>query len=566
MKNKSKIYYILLVSLLILPRLALLQNGLDAQRIWDTNTPDAFRFVDSVRNGSIINFLAEDHKYPLLGSYFHVPVIGGYYVINKIFGVYDSAEDFVNTYALNDTNLFFWIRLAMLLVNLVAIWGLWRVVTTPDPSASRTSPDPSFARRGVYLLVLTCVSFYLTIFSVTPRIHSFAFAATVLVMWASFRLVREKSLKNYLLAWGAVGVALSVSQSGITTIVFPVLAHLSSDFGLRTSDFRLRNWFSKKCWLGFGLFLLITLFVGYPQLLFSLFSDSSAPVLSGEHGWPGVGLAPFVRLIKDYFFLTIPAVTFLIIAGLIYGYKKKFKLDVYSSIALLHVIVFLVIFGFTTVVNGRFALVILPSLLFVSSGALVSLEKNRIIRYTALFLIVIQAIGVVWLIPLGFRADTREQVSNVLVAKSGPEAAVLSMVDNHWLSLPQAPAAIRTQVVRNIGATDSLIAEKYLAGPRTRYIVDWDGKEDPLEIKLSRPIGAIIVTAGEDFESRKQKLEKAGFLLIESLSNGNDTNHSGYFAWGAVPHKGFVPLSISLLRYNRMGPSLYIFIRKELRI
>ena len=48
-KTKKYIVWSILALTIVLPRIALLFNGLDSQRIWDTNTPAAFRLLDAIR-------------------------------------------------------------------------------------------------------------------------------------------------------------------------------------------------------------------------------------------------------------------------------------------------------------------------------------------------------------------------------------------------------------------------------------------------------------------------------------------------------------------------------------
>lgn len=206
----------LILFIILLPRLALLGNGLDQQRMWDTVVPDSFDLLNAVKERQVGDFLAGNHKYPLLSSYALTPTVVVYYGLKKIADQYSSPVDFINSFALSETNIFFWIRVEMLVINLVALLLLY-LLTRRFLSGLK--------RASYYVILIAAVNFYLALFSVQPRIHSFAFLGTVAVLYASFLLIEKKTWRIYFLAFIVSALAASLAQSGTVTLILPVLAH-----------------------------------------------------------------------------------------------------------------------------------------------------------------------------------------------------------------------------------------------------------------------------------------------------------------------------------------------------
>lgn len=554
---KKNLAIALIVLWLFLPRLALLGNGLDAQRIWDTTTPDAFHFLEAARAGDLIEFWAKDHKYPLLGPYLLAPVAAGYYGAQTALGRFASAEDFINQYALGETNVFFWLRLEMLFLNLGAIWLLYRLTVR---FAGGRLGRAGGAKTGLYILALAAADLYLALFAVTPRIHNFAFLGTVLTLYGSFLLLEKKSWRNYLLAFGAAGVAVSFSQSGITTMVLPLLAHFY-DSGWR------RPYVSKKFFSGLAVLAAIVLLVGYPQWPLSwLEAAESAPsLLSQEHALPSFSSAHLWRFLKDFFGRAETAITFLLAIGIYQVWRRKLKPEPFAVLALAQIIAFLLIFGASSVITGRFALVILPSLFFLAARVWLQIDKRSRLMYPVIFLIALQAWGIISLARIGLGGDTRAKAAAGLLARTAADVAVITTVDHHLLGIAPAPAAVNSGWTRPQGATDKLIAERNLAGPKSRAVVSWPDASAVVNERRERPIGAAVIEAGVQFAERRTYLEAEGFRLQAAYRSEplSDTNQTAYLNWDMPVTDSWLPLAFILQRYQALGPNLYVYQRNE---
>ena len=547
----SIVFVSAIIILLLLPRLAFLGNGLDAQRIWDTVAPETFRFLEAARSLRLVEFWGEDHKYPLLGPYTLAPVAAGYYLVNRLLGNFTSAEDFINHYALGETNIFFWLRLEMLTLNLVAIWLLYRL-------AVRFAGG---ARVGLYLLAFAAADLYLALFSVTPRIHNFAFLGTVLTLYASFLLLEKKSWRNYILAFGAAGVAVSLSQSGITTLILPVLAHFYAEGRWRWREWRRLS--ERRFLWGLVLMVATALVIGYPQLFLSLFGVTGAApgLLSQEHTSPVFAPAYLWRFLKDFFVRGETAVTLLLAIGAYQLARRKLTLGPPDVLALAQLVAFLIIFGASSVVTGRFALVILPSLFFLAARVCGQIDRRRWSVYPVLFLLALQGSGVIHLIRIGSGGDTRASAASSILTRTAADVAVITTVDHHLLGIVPTPVAVKFSWARPQGAIDALIADRSLAGYRSRLVVNWDGEGDIISKFVELPVGAILIEGGSKFAREREYLEARQFQLTEAYHSDRqaDINQTAYLNWDMPVTDSWLPMALVLQRYRALGPNLYLF-------
>ena len=91
---------VILVGLLImLPRLALLFNAPDAERIADTYIHEVLALGDAFSDDKVGEFIFSVHKYPLLGPYLAVPVVGTYYLYGKLTGAFKAPVDLERLYS-----------------------------------------------------------------------------------------------------------------------------------------------------------------------------------------------------------------------------------------------------------------------------------------------------------------------------------------------------------------------------------------------------------------------------------------------------------------------------------
>lgn len=571
MNEKTRNYLIggLLVIFILLPRIGLLFNGLDSQRIWDTNTPAAFRLLYAVREGNVSNFYTQEQKYPLLGSYAYVPVIGGYYGVKYLLGQYKSPIDFIHAYALGETNLFFWLRLEMVVLNLLALWLLFYITKkfTPTPLKVWGFTNNS-VRAGVYALALAAVNFYVTMFSVTPRIHSFAFLGGVLTLYTSLLLVHHKSMKYYLLAFGSAALTASASQSGFVAFIMPLIAH-GYDGIFNRWELRLRK---KELWIAIAVSLIVTILIGYPQLAALLLGKNWAGIknvfLSSEHGGLNFSIFHFVRFVRHYFLSTELVSSWLILCGVWYVWcvkkRARIALDPYDYIALAHAGLFFVVFGGASLITGRFTLAILPSLFFIFARLLVKLDDRKIVLYPCIVLFLIQAYGVVHLTRIGFNGDTRTEAVEFLLTYADEKDTILSTLDSMLLGIAPSPESVEKDEIGDPGFTDTLIASRDLVGNKTRNIHVWNPS-----IREDRAIDLkeytyVVLTADHPGKFRAEPLLAAhGFRLKQTIFANRRNNPAlpSFIPWDIITPIPRLPVPLRLREFRAMGPTIFIYER-----
>ncbi len=543
------------VILILIPRLALLGNGLDAQRIWDTNTPAAFRLLQAVQTHTVGAFFAADEKYPLLGSYLYLPVIGAYYEVEHVRGIFATPNDFARAYALGQTNLFFWIRVEMLVINLAALWLLYVVVKKWSNNSFWT---------GITAIALAAVNFYVTMFSVTPRIHNFAFATTTLVLYTSFLLLEKKHWRNYLLAFGSAAVAASISQSSFTTFVLPILASLY--------QWEKKKWqwwpVPKELWWSLAGSAVATIVLGYPRAMVALFDHSitlSTVFLSNEHSTPHFGLQYIFSFAFNYFIFTEVVLTWLMVCGIQYVWRRKKNtrtLEPYDVLAAAHIAAFFLMFGFSDVLVGRFTLVIMPSVFLLLARVFTQLAKNQVAFFVALALVVFQACGIGILTQIALAQDTWTLVADKVIVDTYANDRILTTISPSLLGVVPRPESVATGDVGEVGATDLLIAKDNLVGPKSRKLELWNPQSPGIsDADLSR-YRYVIVGADDPYRFfAEDRLSQNHFVIAKKFVNTRvaEAASTDFLAWDMIVPQPHVPLPLALLRYRSFGPTILLY-------
>ncbi|MFA5937445.1 MAG: glycosyltransferase family 39 protein [Candidatus Paceibacterota bacterium] len=551
-QTKSRLLVALLAIAVLLPRIGLLGNGLDAQRIWDTNTPAAFHFLQAAADHRLPAFLAADQKYPLLGSYLYAPVVGAYYAAGRIFGMFASSDAFLDSFALGETHLFFWLRLEMLLAHLAALYGLYRLTKRYTNQS---------ARAGLYAAVFASADFYAAMFSVEPRIHSWAFAAGVFALYASFRLLEEKSLRNYLLAFGAAGAAASISQSGFPALILPILAH-SITLSSGTVSFRHHM---KAFGYAAAVFAAIVLVVGYPRFFPALAhpGDVLSVFLSGEHSQPSFSIRGGLRFARDYAFGSSFALVFALLAGLWFRFaakrREQIRFAAYDWLAAAHIAAFALVFGFSNVMSGRFMLAILPSAFFLAGRIVLSLEKRRGFVYAVAVLLALQAYGIGILSMIAWTGDTRAETTAYLLAHTNEDDIILSTVDTELLGVTPAPHSVSAD---DAGAAAQRIRERDLVGSKTRQIRIWRPEESAITDANISNYRYIAVSSADPYRYRAEELlARNGYRIAAQFAATRkpDILFKSFIAWDMIAPVPHMPYPFRLRAFRAFGPTMTVY-------
>ncbi|MDP3052256.1 MAG: hypothetical protein Q8N42_01990, partial [bacterium] len=428
-------------------------------------------------------------------------------------------------------------------------------------------------KAGLYALLFAGLSFHTTLFSVAPRIHAFTFFATILVLWFSFRLLQNKSFKNYLLAFGSVAIAFSVSQNGATTFVIPLLAHFFDNENRKWKFNNYKYYLDKKLIYGILLFVLLVTTLGYPKILVSVF-QLSMPIkdclalFTASQVTQTFGLSNFFGYLKHYFLNIDLIATWLICAAAFYMFFKKkiklaLKLEPYDIMAIANIIVFLLVFGSTSIISDRFAMVMFPSLFFLTSRLAVQLEQKRRVFYPLVFLIVIYLYGWGNLTAIALGGDTREMAVNYLLKNTNGKDAILGNLDKNFLGITATPESIRAGTTGPSGTSDELIAEKNMVSPDSRNYFYLDSRTDKNSWPDPKPFKYAVVAANEaNLYTVKKYLSENGFVVVKSFFakyNENDTGSADIIPWDMVTPPIFHLLPVKLGEFKALGPNIFIF-------
>lgn len=545
---------------ILVPRLALLANGSDAQRIWDTNTPAALRLLQGAQAGRMAEFFSTPQKYPLLGSLAYLPVVGAYYGIGRTAGAFVSPADFVNKFALGETYLYGWIRALMLAVNLFSLWLLYRLTTRFSASLGERGAKIA----GAAAALLAAADFYVTMFSVAPRIHSWAFFGNIVALYGSLLLLEKKNWKTVLAGFGGAAVFASLAQSGFPALILPLLASLY--------DGEKRHWAlragAKRCLAGVAFFIGATILLGYPQILAAVFVrlPLREVFLSGEHSAPGVSIRHLAQAAVHFVFSSHPLIVWLASAAAWFAWfchrRERITGDAMDSLAVAHIAAFLLLFGWTNVLAGRFALAVLPSAFFLLArfAARAQQREKRAVIVVALIFFALQGAAIMFLARAAFGGDTRAQAVKHILFRTSASDRVLATVDPQLLGIAPAPSSVRSGESGAPGAVEQVILARQLAGAKTRPIALWDPAKD--KDRDFSPYRFIVVST--DHPRRylaEEALNAAGWKIAARFSAVSDPRGKVSIPWDMISPAPKTPLALHLWKFRAFGPTIEVYER-----
>ncbi len=259
--------------LILLPRVIYFNLGPDTRRLSDTHlAPMALSFLQHAHDGSIIQYLTSDNKYPPLNGVIIAVPIALHYLFLHMRGIFLGPSDFATAYVLRETSVYFWIQGLMLTINILAILFIL--------SAAKSFQREGQKRSYLYSLLLIAVSSYTFSFSTIPRIHSLVLLGSAVTLWGSFRLAKKKSIGRYVVAFGGACFSVAVSQTGITTLVLPALASLIHESPESKSPRIVwRNALRAKTLILYLSATLLSILLGYPRIILTLLNSQGAPSL-----------------------------------------------------------------------------------------------------------------------------------------------------------------------------------------------------------------------------------------------------------------------------------------------
>ncbi len=559
-----------LVALLIaVPRFALLFNAPSAERVPDTYIHEVLALGEAATSGRLPEFIFSVHKYPLLGPYLAVPVIGAYYLTTNIAGLFENPAELADAYMLGKTRLPLLFRMESLVFNLLALFLIFK-------TAQRFSPD--FKHSGMFALLAASVSFYVTVFSVSPRIHNLVFLFSALTLFLSLRYYYRPSFGSMALAFGGAGLAFSAAQSGLPAVVMPLTAiflvrfhsvatlHASpSTFLKKAIDSCMDRVLLRHCAIGLFIFTAVSLLLGYPGALSVLARGDLAGLpqmfLSSEHSDPSFSVVGLVILLRNWFFALEfvwlwPLVAFSV---LVLARKWPCKLQGHDALSLVHIGAFLAIFGTSSVTVGRFGLAVLPSLFFFSSRITSRLFDRRWFALPLVAFFVLQLAVTVALSRAALNGDTRQEAAAFLVEQTSPTDRIAANVPRHALGIMATPESIRRQG-ESLSRTDAYVLRRKLVAEASRYFYYWNPTTGHSDAVSWKSFSFVVVR--EPVHELPSLLFEEGFALATEflphragLSPVPEDFNWDFFGEGSA---------LTFFRLNRFGPAIYIFKKAEL--
>ena len=550
--SPSRLFWVILTLflavLILLPRLALLFNAPEVERIADTYTKETFALLQAASEDRLSEFILSIHKYPLAGSFLAAPVVGLYYFYGKISGRFENPALFAESFVLGKTSLSFWFRFEAFLFNLAALFLIFA-------SAQKFSPDLKFS--GFFSLLLALASFHVTALSVSPRIHNLVFLFSALTLFLSLNYYRKPSFLNLILAFSSAGLAFASSQSGLPAVFLPLAAlfFVWKDSKVAGSRFLV----------GLLVFAFVSLLVGYPGVFPAYFSGNLGQIsqffLSPEHSEPALSFLGLFTLLRDWVLALElawlwPLAVLIVLA--FFG-KRSFKLEPPDWLAIIHIISFLIIFGLSSVTVGRFGLAIMPSVFFLA-GRIISRLSDR--TWFALPLSLFVAIGP--LINLGLTraalgGDTRAQAASFIERETSPEDRIISTIDHRSLGVTAIPESIKRSASAR-GQADKYILENNLIVPESRDFYFWDSSIQSADSVDWENFSLVVLTKPALAQSLGPVFSENGFILVEQFSPYRfDSSHRpDYFNWDPGED-----LASNIFYLDRFGPPIYIFKRTK---
>ena len=547
------ILFLLFSLTLLIPRILLWQNGTDRERMSDTLTRDTIELLQAGSNHTLVSFFQSDHKYPLLGAYLSIPAVTGAYFFEKWQGKYTDSAGFACAFVLDQTKMHLWLRFEMLIISLLGIYFLFRTLRLSNPN------EPLVAWIGA---ILATVSFYGTVFSVAPRIHSWAFFFSALTLFFTVRYYKDPTFSKALIAFLAGGLTFAVSQSGLVAIALPLVAVILVPRTLSTVKEKWKIIFKELCG-GLLLAILTACILGYPKLFSVLFEQTfsftniSHVFLNPIHSQPSFGFGGIGVLLSNLFGTEFIFLGTAILAFVYVAKHRRLPFVLLDHITVIPVIAFFILFGLTSVASGRFLLVILPLIFFVTARFLGTQLRGVWARAFIFITVFVQLFLIVQLSVMASRPDTRYATVEHLLHTTDTSTNILATIDHHSLGLPLHPASLALIPPDDLGATDALIIKNGLVSERSRKYRYWDPDQESLTAKDLMRYNVIIFDEYRQREAWQEELTKSGFRADKVFVPHRFGVNEYSFNWDSFGSGNM----LELFSLKSFGPPLFIFRR-----
>lgn len=476
----------------------------------------AFQLLDSLRHGTLGDFLLTVRKYPLLPSLVLAPLYVLLILFLTLTGTIQSLGH-VDAYLFGTSasHLYFLSRAVILACGTGTIFLTYAIGKKIFPSRSP---------YGSVLLLVSSVLF-LT-FSTAVRPHVPVAGATMLTLFFSLKLAEQKTARNACLAFGSAALSACILQSGAFSLIFPFIAFLAIDGRIHWK--RFFNW---KLWAWFFVFAFVSITLGYTflwniplgnhvtvDLDLGHFDTGSANRWSG-HGW--------IVFLKT-FFGSEPLLTVCALASIGMIILKKETLSVPLLMILAYLGAYLLCFGMYFNTQGRYVIILLPLLAVLGTRSFP--DKGWKLGVVSAFILFTHG----ELIRLGITPNAYQVAKEYLLART--TGAIATDIPTYMLGIPPTRASIGVPDT----ATERFIASSEKDLPHARTLL---------------PLGNAGQAQSIVFLWNEMAPDPAFFrpcLSVRSGGVGRDM-----FLWQET-----LPTFLWLAKAERMGPDIAIYCRK----
>lgn len=505
----------LIIASALLAASFLLFHHVAVQRQYDTQLINySLEFLRSIKEGGMKEFLTTPRKYPLfLPMLMSIPfavVLGTLFLMGDIRTNADAyAYLFGHPIALNVAG-----RLFVAFSAFLALLLVHRIARKIFP---RNNP--------LFAVVLLASSILFLTFTSAVRVHVPMVCMSLLAFSLALPLFERKSFRTECFAFLASAAAFASLQSGIFTLMFPVIAFLSMDGKLV-----LRRALCPRLWCWIIVWGVVSGVIGYPFLLSSLLSTGHVGFGLGNQafdtqlfGFSGVLSWEYLLLGSEVFLFYFLCRYFLSLI------VQRKKMPFLAAVLLTYACAFSLFFSVVEATAPRMVLPVIAVFSIVASPALEAATIGEWLLFT--LCIVAVNLRFAWFASL---PDTWQSAHDFLQTRThGTIATDLPM---YFLDIPPTRSSVRKSNVPRYQWLSGLSADL----PDARSFVpskDWNTAN-------------VYIT----------------FLQVSPLPYGKDWHRCAHFISGPTDESMFLWVEMKyalwmLLRGHALGPSLVVYCR-----
>lgn len=497
---------------------------------------NAFQLLQSVREGTLGDFLLTVRKYPLFPALIFTFAYGLFFVVLLGTGIASSTADLERFIFLDAAPLNLIGRTICLLAaigTLVVLVRIARLLKMPRP---------------ITAALLLAASPLFLVFAAALRPHILVTFWTVLALYGSLLLRERRSIPRMILAFGSALAAFCTLQNGLLALIFPLWAFFTPLLpqeerrgeGDVPEEKCVKLPGGKTFWkrlvdrtfiLAIFFFLIGSAMIGYPFLWnivlgksLSLGFDLGHNFIPDQPKWTGEGLI----VIAKTFFSGELILTIFAALGLYGVVRRKENLGGAALPVTLYTVLYLLLFGLYSGPAPRFFIAVLPFFALIGGSVLAKAPRSVFI----IFYIVALLIHAKFFL-LTTRRNTYQQTRTYI--ENETEGAIATDIPHYLLGIPP---------------TRGSIASPKMARETFYLTLDHDlpGARPMLPLNQSEHADVVAVYASTRFTP------PSGWTLCKSIV-ASPTSNETMFLWTEAVENGL----FYVWEAKTLGPNILIF-------